>query len=140
MVGEGPWRGTEQDHAGENSGMETIIYRSGRGRTACSSQGAHLREHASPAFAQPLFRKVLRQLPLRLPSPLPFEGVELEPRQSMKYRSNFNVLDLIKLANKELRPSDTPVYMIFLLGVAAGLRRKEIEAEQRLGSHSWPCY
>jgi hypothetical protein len=28
----------------------------------------------------------------------------------MKYRSNFNVLDLIKLANKELRPSDTPVY------------------------------
>jgi hypothetical protein len=36
----------------------------------------------------------------------------------MKYRSNFNVLDLIKLANKELRPSDPPVYMIFLLGVA----------------------
>jgi hypothetical protein len=55
-------------------------------------------------------RKVLRQLPLRLPSPLPFDGVEFEPRQSMKYRSNFNVLDLIKLANKELRPSDPPVY------------------------------
>ena len=72
-------------------------------------------------------RKVLRQLPLRLPSPLPFDGVEFEPRQSMKYRSNFNVLDLIKLANKELRPSDPPVYMIFLLGVAAGLRRKEID-------------
>jgi hypothetical protein len=65
-------------------------------------------------------RKVLRQLPLRLPSPLPFDGVEFEPRQSMKYRSNFNVLDLIKLANKELRPSDPPVYMIFLLGVAGG--------------------
>jgi integrase len=43
------------------------------------------------------------------------------------YRSNFNVLDLIKLANKELRPSDPPVSMIFLLGVAAGLRRKEID-------------
>ena len=71
--------------------------------------------------------KVLRQLPLSLPSPLPFDGVEFEPRQSMKYRSNFNVLDLIKLANKELRPSDPPVYMIFLLGVAAGLRRKEID-------------
>jgi hypothetical protein len=39
--------------------------------------------------------KVLRQLPLSLPSPLPFDGVEFEPRQSMKYRSNFNVLDLI---------------------------------------------
>ena len=72
-------------------------------------------------------RKVLRQLPVRLPSPLPFDGVEFEPRQSMKYRSNFNVLDLIKLANEELRPSDPPVYMIFLLGVAAGLRRKEID-------------
>jgi integrase len=33
----------------------------------------------------------------------------------------------LKLANKELRPSDPPVYMIFLLGVAAGLRRKEID-------------
>jgi integrase len=72
-------------------------------------------------------RKVLRQLPLRLPSPLPFDGVEFEPRQSMKYRSNFNAIDLIKLANTELRPSDPPVYMIFLLGVAAGLRRKEID-------------
>jgi integrase len=72
-------------------------------------------------------RKVLRQLPLRLPSPLPFDGVEFEPRQSMKYRSSFNVLDLVKQANKEPRPSDPPVYMIFLLGVAAGLRRKEID-------------
>jgi hypothetical protein len=48
--------------------------------------------------------KVLRQLQLSLPSPLPFDGVEFEPRQSMKYRSNFNVIDLIKLANKELKP------------------------------------
>jgi hypothetical protein len=45
----------------------------------------------------------------------------------MKYRSNFNLLGLIKLANKELRPSDTSVYIIFLLAVAAGLRRKEID-------------
>jgi hypothetical protein len=48
-------------------------------------------------------QKLLRQLAIRLPSPLPFDGVEFEPRQSMKYRSNFNVLELIKLANKELR-------------------------------------
>ena len=40
---------------------------------------------------------------------------------------NFNLLGLIKLANKELRPSDTSVYIIFLLAVAAGLRRKEID-------------
>ena len=71
--------------------------------------------------------KILRQLQLSLPSPLPFDGVEFEPRQSMKYRSKFSVIDLIKLANDELRPSDLPAYMIFLLGVAAGLRRKEID-------------
>jgi hypothetical protein len=77
-------------------------------------------------------RKVLRQLPLRLPSPLPFDGVEFEPRQSMKYRSNFNVLNLIKLANKELRPSDPSVYMISLLAVAAGLRSKGVSARKRI--------
>ena len=49
-------------------------------------------------------KKVLRQLQLSLPSPLPFDGVEFEPRQSMKYRSDVNVIKLIKLANKELNP------------------------------------
>jgi len=68
-------------------------------------------------------RKLLRQCPVTPPSPLPFDGVEFEPRQSMKYRSNFNVLDLIKLANKELKPSDTPVYMIFLLAAAIEFSR-----------------
>jgi integrase len=71
--------------------------------------------------------KVLRQLQLSLPSPLAFDGVEFEPRQSMKYQSNFNVLNLIKLANKELRPSEPATYMIFLLAVTSGLRRKEID-------------
>ena len=72
-------------------------------------------------------RKILRQLPLTLPSPLPFDGIEFEARQSMKYRSDFNVTKMIKLANKELKSSDPAAYMIFLLGVAAGLRRKEID-------------
>ena len=71
--------------------------------------------------------KMLRQLQLPLPSPLPFAGVEFEPRQSMKYRSNVNVVKLIKLANNELKPSDPSAYMVFLLAVAAGLRRKEID-------------
>jgi hypothetical protein len=45
----------------------------------------------------------------------------------MKYRSNISVVILIKLANNELKPSDPPAYMVFLLAVAAGLRRKEID-------------
>jgi len=50
-------RGTEQDHTGEDPGMEAIIPCSDRGRPACSSQGADLREHTSPAIPQPLFAK-----------------------------------------------------------------------------------
>jgi hypothetical protein len=73
-------------------------------------------------------------VPLKRRAPLPFDGIEFEPRQSMKYRSNFNVIKLIKLANKELKFSDTAAYMIFLLGVAAGLRRKEIDLLE------WPSF
>jgi hypothetical protein len=51
-------------------------------------------------------RKVLRQLQLSLPSPLPFDGVEFEPRQSMKYSSEFYVIGLIRQANRELGTSD----------------------------------
>jgi integrase len=79
-------------------------------------------------------RRVLRQLRLALPSPLPFHGVEFEPRQSMKYRSDFNVIDLIRQANKELRTSNPAAYMIFLLAVTAGLRRKEIDLLE------WPSF
>jgi integrase len=71
--------------------------------------------------------KLLRQIKIALPSPLPFDGVEFEPRQSMKYRSDINVLKLIKSANKELEGSDRSAYSIFLLAVTAGLRRKEID-------------
>jgi hypothetical protein len=45
----------------------------------------------------------------------------------MKYRSDFNVIGLIRQANKELAGSDPAAYMIFLLAVTAGLRRKEID-------------
>jgi integrase len=79
-------------------------------------------------------RKVLRQLQVNLPSPLPFEGVEFEPRQSVKYRSEFDVIGLIKQANRELGTSDPAAYMIFLLAVTAGLRRKEIDLLE------WPSF
>ena len=71
--------------------------------------------------------KRIRHLRLSLPAPLPFEGVEFEPRQSMKYRSEIDIEGLIKTANDELRDADPEAYKIFLLGVAVGLRRKEID-------------
>jgi hypothetical protein len=52
----------------------------------------------------------------------------------MKYRSNLNVIKLIKLANKELKPSDPAAYMIFLLAVTSGMRRKETDLVE------WPSF
>ena len=71
--------------------------------------------------------KILRHLHLRLPSPTPFEGIEFEPRQSMKYRSRIDLRALIEAADEDLKASDPACHAIFLLAVAAGLRRKEID-------------
>lgn len=54
----------------------------------------------------------------------PFEGVELEPRQSMRYRSSFKIQELVELALAELNQEELKV---FLLASMAGLRRNEID-------------
>ncbi|MBV8330979.1 MAG: tyrosine-type recombinase/integrase [Verrucomicrobia bacterium] len=71
--------------------------------------------------------KRIRHLQLSLPNPLPFDGVDFEPRQSMKYRSEINVAALIKAAKAELRHSLPEAYKVFLLAVGVGLRKKEID-------------
>jgi integrase len=71
--------------------------------------------------------KILRHLQLAIPSAKPFDGIEFEPRQSMKYRSRLDIGKLIEVANETLWPTDPECYVIFLLAVAAGLRRKEID-------------
>jgi integrase len=71
--------------------------------------------------------KILRHLQLAIPSVKPFDGVEFEPRQSMKYRSRLDVGKLIEAANETLKPLNPECYAIFLLAAAAGLRRKEID-------------
>ncbi len=70
---------------------------------------------------------VLRHLALEFPEPWPFTGVAFEPRQSLKYQSSFDVLDLIKAARADLAQSDIELFKIFLLAVMVGLRRKEID-------------
>jgi integrase len=69
--------------------------------------------------------KILRHLQLEIVNP--FEGVDFEPRQSMKYRSRLDIGKIIEAADESLRSSDPECYAIFLLAVAAGLRRKEID-------------
>ncbi len=70
---------------------------------------------------------------IRLPSPLPFEGVELFDSGSMKYVSKVDVHALIAAARNELKPKEPEVYKVFLLGLFAGMRRAEIDlAEWRM--------
>jgi integrase len=71
--------------------------------------------------------KITKHLQIQLPTPLPFSGIEFEPRQSLKYRSVFEIEDLIQKANKELPQKHAEPYKIFLLAVGVGLRRKEID-------------
>jgi Phage integrase family len=54
----------------------------------------------------------------------PFEGVRLEPRQSMRYRSSFKIQELVEQAMAEL---DQEELKVFLLASMAGLRRNEID-------------
>jgi hypothetical protein len=70
---------------------------------------------------------VLRHLTIELPNPLPFAGISFEPRQSLKYRSNFDVIKLTKQARADLAESDSEAFKVFLLAVMVGLRRHEID-------------
>jgi integrase len=68
-----------------------------------------------------------------LPTPLPFDGVELFDSGSMKYVSKVDVHVLIAAARNELKPKESEVYKAFLLALFAGMRRGEIDlAEWRM--------
>ena len=61
---------------------------------------------------------------LALPFSSPFEGVEFEARQSMRYHSCVDLEKLTREAVRELPPQELKV---FLLASMAGLRRNEID-------------
>lgn len=53
--------------------------------------------------------------------------MELEPRQSLKYRSEIDIDELIRATRAELADKEPEDFKIFLLAVMVGLRRKEID-------------
>ena len=85
--------------------------------------------------AKSLFsKKAMRFLMIKLPDPLPFENVDFEPRQSMRYHSTIDPWTLISDAQTELEngAGDKPEqYKIFLLS----LHTKNV-AEWRFIDHS----
>jgi len=98
------------------------------GTDALTRRKARISVNSTMRQARSLFSpKRLRHVQVPLPNPLPFADVEFEPRQSMKYRSSIDIEALIEAANQELRDQSLEAYKVFLLGVAVGLRRKEID-------------
>jgi integrase len=91
-------------------------------RSARTSSNSFLRR-AKSLFAP----GAIKHLALQLPSPLPFEGIAFEPRQSMRYRSSIDATELTRAAQAELASTDPQVFLAFLLALGAGLRRIEID-------------
>jgi hypothetical protein len=64
---------------------------------------------------------------VEIPEPLPFSGIKVETVRVPRYRSTFNLVELLESAREELATSRPEEYKILLLGALAGLRRNEID-------------
>jgi integrase len=108
------WRIQYVQKAGENPARQRSA------RITCNS---NLRQ------AKALFsRKILKFTSgVALPDPLPFAGVELYPRESMRYHSKLNPAVLLQSAKENLFETDPEAFKALLLALGAGLRRGEID-------------
>ena len=96
-------------------------------RAAKTSVNSLIRQ-AKSLFAS----SVLRFIQHELLCGSPFEGVDFEPRQSMRYRSSFDLKTLIHMAQNgmpdgSVQKLPSEQWKIFLLAVMGGLRRNEID-------------
>jgi hypothetical protein len=64
---------------------------------------------------------------VEIPQPLPFSGIKAETVRVSRYRSTFELAELLESAREELAFQHPEQYKIFLLGALAGLRRNEID-------------
>jgi len=81
---------------------------------------------ARALFSKKLLKKLAEQKIL-LPSPLPFDGFEMEPQGSTKYDSKVDARALLIKARTELADSSPEAWKVILLALGAGLRRAEID-------------
>jgi integrase len=100
------------------------------GKDAAKARAARISANSVIRQAKSLFGpKVVKFLPsLRLPDPLPFAGVEMFPRESMRYHSKIDAGEIMRAARDELAESQPELFLVLLLAVACGLRRGEIDS------------
>ena len=65
---------------------------------------------------------------VEIPEPMPFNGIKAEAVRVPRYRSTFNLAELLESAHEELALQHPEQYKILLLGAMAGLRRNEIDS------------
>jgi integrase len=105
-----------------------VRYINEAGKDPLKQNGARQTAASILRNAKALFSpKLLRNLGLRLPSPLPFDGVDLGKRPRTRYKSKVNTPLLLKLAYEDLKEKQPELFKIFLLAIGAGLRRNEID-------------
>lgn len=100
------------------------------GRNAKLARVARISSNSFIRNAKSLFSpKVVKFLStLRIPNPLPFAGVEMFARESMRYHSKIDAGEIMRNAQAELAESKPEIFYVLLLAVACGLRRGEIDS------------
>jgi integrase len=99
------------------------------GRNAKLARSARISSNSFLRNAKSLFspRVVKFLATLRLPNPLPFTGVEMFPRESMRYHSKIDAGEIMRKGRAELAESKPEIFHVLLLAIACGLRRGEID-------------
>ena len=105
-----------------------VAYLQGKGTNPARIQSVRRTVNSYIRCARSLFsKKVLRFLSVRMPTQMPFAGIELEKSGTTKYVSTINVKSLVTEAKGELKTQHPESYKAFLLGLFCGLRRAEMD-------------
>lgn len=98
-----------------------------REKEVARTSARSLLAQAKALFSKSIIAKARRHGEMILPDPIPFEGVQLPKvdRARVRYRSTINLPELFESAQSSL---DDEEMKVFILAVACGLRRGEIDS------------
>ena len=106
-----------------------VAFLASAGQSPTKQRSARISVNSALRGARSLFssrRTKFVKLPAGFVSP--FASVPLEPRQSMRYRSSFDIEFVLRDAIRELNDSEPETLKVILLAAACGLRRAEIDS------------
>ena len=96
-------------------------------RQQATQTAASIIRNAKALFAPKILKGLPKDFRARLPSPLPFDGVDMGKRLRTRYKSKIDAGALVAAARAELKEQQPEQFKIFLLAFGAGLRRGEID-------------